>query len=789
MRFIGCWSIMFAAAMVVDAQECLVAGGTGETVIENGAIRLSLVKDGQHYRESFYAKGSDGWRLVLQNGSSVRPDPALKATGTGTPEASIDAIERDETGTSVALRVHSGSHTWTKVISMKKGDPFVHITLRDSIRGNSRVEYFLSTYSFLPDGKKYSAPLDFVFTPQLRPEPDEVIADHTFRSPALMMQKGNIFAALIPDIHSIDGRGRVLKSAGDMQVETGDAPFISFGLMNWIRKKAHVYYAHDDSLAVDVQDTSLSFSYYLYISAAAPLRQGFQDVVRFEWEKYGHQNFVSSIGPQSEPFSTYIRRAWYEYLPTVAQSAMHEGKSVTLLTQGRLAWSNNLHKAADNDSWFNFWFNSLRTAYGIFLHGQQVGDPELKKQAEGVFELAMLAPQSEGLSPSIFYVDSIGGHWVADQKWGSISEGEYFSVVHNAWTNYWLLQWSDLLPSRKKEIHLYTKRFAASLLAHQKASGVFPSWYHSKTLQPAEIFADENAETAGSAFFLAELYARTKEKEYLLASEKAMRYVFTSIVPENKWFDYETFFSCSRKPVGFFDKYTQQHPQNTLSMFMAAGACYSLYEITKKPVYKNQGVAIMDYLNLYQQVWSPRWLSCELLGGFGVQNTDGEWSDSRQGYFCITLMNYYELTGQREYFERGVAALRAMFSLFEPEGSPRTAENYAHGAYDRLAGTTGIHWGTGSSVVSIHIIRKKYGDAFINVKQGWGVGIDGCRFDSVSVKKDVIRFSLRDVVHSPRKSLLKFGDLMSDSYKVIMNGVSRGKYSRKQLEEGIEVQL
>jgi hypothetical protein len=241
--------------------------------------------------------------------------------------------------------------------------------------------------------------------------------------------------------------------------------------------------------------------------------------------------------------------------------------------------------------------------------------------------------------------------------------------------------------------------------------------------------------------------------------------------------------------VGFFDTYTQQHPQNTLSMFMAAEAWYTLYRLTSEARYKQTGTAILDYLCLYQQVWSPKWLSRELFGGFGVQNTDGEWSDSRQGYFAVTLMHYYELTKQREYFERGVAALRAMFSLFESNESPRTAENYAHGSLDQLAGITGIHWGTGSSVVSIHIIRQQYGDAFINVQQGWGVGIDGCRFDDVSVKGNDIRFSLRDVVHSPRKTLLKFGDLMSDSYRVIMNGTSRGEYSRKQLEEGIEVQL
>ncbi|HEX9655537.1 MAG TPA: hypothetical protein VGB89_01325, partial [Bacteroidota bacterium] len=87
----------------------------------------------------------------------------------------------------------------------------------------------------------------------------------------------------------------------------------------------------------------------------------------------------------------------------------------------------------------------------------------------------------------------------------------------------------------------------------QEPSGVIPSWFDPIALVPAETFLEENAETAGAALFLAELYSRTEKQRYLLAAEKAMDYIVRSILPENKWFDFETFFSCSRKPVGFFD--------------------------------------------------------------------------------------------------------------------------------------------------------------------------------------------------------------------------------------------
>jgi hypothetical protein len=211
--------------------------------------------------------------------------------------------------------------------------------------------------------------------------------------------------------------------------------------------------------------------------------------------------------------------------------------------------------------------------------------------------------------------------------------------------------------------------------------------------------------------------------------------------------------------------------------------------LTGKKEYKDRGVAIMDYLCLYQQVWSPRWLSKELFGGFGVQNTDAEWSDSRQGYFAVTLMKYYELTGQKEYFERGVAALRAMFSLFESAASPRTAENYGHSGYDQPAGVTGLHWGTGSSVVSIHLITRQYGDAYVDVKGKWGVGIDGCRIPAVTIAGTAIRVDVVDNLVKARTIKMKFGNATKSHYDVVVNGKSLGRLSAVALREGIDVRL
>jgi hypothetical protein len=223
-------------------------------------------------------------------------------------------------------------------------------------------------------------------------------------------------------------------------------------------------------------------------------------------------------------------------------------------------------------------------------------------------------------------------------------------------------------------------------------------------------------------------------------------------------------------------------------MHQMAEACRSLFELTGETRYMDLGTQVLDYLCLYQQVWSPPWLSRRLFGGFGVQNTDAEWSDARQAYFAVTLMEYARLTGRREYAERGVAALRAMFSLFESPGSPRTWENYGHGGADAPGGVTGIHWGTGSAVTSVHLVRAAWGDIYVDAA-GWGAGIDGYTVREVSVGPSGINLQVSDFLAKSRSPLIRFGGFSGPSYMLTVNGTPLGEFSRERLKEGVHVSL
>ena len=49
----------------------------------------------------------------------------------------------------------------------------------------------------------------------------------------------------------------------------------------------------------------------------------------------------------------------------------------------------------------------MRTAYGMFLYGNETGNAEIMKQATGVFQLMLNAPNKVGAFPSIFWLDTV----------------------------------------------------------------------------------------------------------------------------------------------------------------------------------------------------------------------------------------------------------------------------------------------------------------------------------------------------------------------------------------------
>src|SRR5690606_27100314 len=135
---------------------------------------------------------------------------------------------------------------------------------------------------------------------------------------------------------------------------------------------------------------------------------------------------------------------------------------------------------------------------------------------------------------------------------------------------------------------------------------------------------------------------------------------------------------------------------------------------------------------------------------FATQNTDGEWSDARQCYAADVFFEYFETTQKREYFDRGVAAMRSTFPV-------APYENWAHAGSDVHGALTGIHWGTGSATVTVVRWRERYGDVYVHPSGAWGAGLDGCTVRRVDSSRGRVQVVVEDAFAAERSSPLVIG--------------------------------
>lgn len=261
-----------------------------------------------------------------------------------------------------------------------------------------------------------------------------------------------------------------------------------------------------------------------------------------------------------------------------------------------------------------------------------------------------------------------------------------------------------------------------------------------------------------------------------------MHFIGREVVPRQRWFDFETFLSCARKPYDFFDPWTAQFPQNNLAELQAPEAMLSLFQQTGRRDYLDRGVEMLDYVLLTQQVWNNPQFTPLVLGGFTTQNTDAEWSDARQAYAATVLLDYYRATGAVEYLERAVAAARSTFAV-------APWENWAHtGFLDEPGALTGFHWGTGSAMTSVEIMQPALGDALIDASAAQGVGFDECTVTDVAITGESISFDLQSS-DTRRTFLVRFRGLRpAQRYQVRWNGPSSvSRTGQELMSEGLRV--
>ncbi len=743
-------------------------------VLSSSQIRVTTSADSDRGREVLAVKVDDKWVDALDGVASVHV-----RTDSGMHACSLRQVKAIKGG--LLLTGDCGVGGFEQRVMLTPESDVLDVSTRLRLDAGAAVSSVEDRYDFVParhaSVDEHTGPLEFVWSQNIKKEADDLIPAAGFKSPAVMLQQGAVFVALLPLVSDRHVATRAL----DVDVTSGARAWIANGAIS-SQPHGHSYFRRSVDKLSPI-DHVIEYRYSIVLSPQ-PQKLGYRRVVRRLWQQIGRPELLRSgdeqqnaLRPELSSFSSWRTEAWHTYADKVYASVdCGVTKCGTLMSLRNIQgdWAKT-----EPDAWFNAWFESLRTAYGWYVYGRATHDPEMMRKAESVLNLALSSPRNGGAFSTNYLVNN--KQWLPGDGWASYKDSYHsFSM---SWTAYWMLRWAeDLTPERKAEVLRFVKPYGDFLIQQQEPSGVIPSWYIASTLQPMTEFRDSNAETGASALLLTEPGTSSGDPRYVAAAERAMSFVLGEVVPRQRWFDFETYLSCARKDYSFYDQWTAQYPQNNLAEIQTVEAMIALYRVTGKREYLNRGAQVLDYLLLTQQVWDNPSFTPKLLGGFTTQNTDAEWSDARQGYAAIVLYDFCDATGDFDDVERAVAAARASFAV-------APWENWAHTGYrDEPGAMTGFHWGTGSTMTSVELLSPELGDAMIDLNAKRGVGFDECTIDAVDVQDDAISFYLSSAARERNFQVRFRGAQVSRRYRVRWNGGPVHEISGRSLsKDGVTI--
>lgn len=728
-------------------------------------------------------------------------------------------------------------------------------------RSEVRLVSLWHRLSFLPGAvREPGRPLDFAWIPNLCSRRDDIAGEHVFRSPCLVARQGRAQVALVPHLrpslysgplrHALRFRlegeelegGAMASKARRPAATSGGArcPTLDAGRLDQ-RPHDHVYYAPTGRAAVLGSGEELRLAFTLLADANAG-EFGYRDVLRFIWKRWAEPSFTAGLCPQVLPFDEYAREGfastleryglWREFTiggrrtggtcARIVRAALDAGSAplphdttlkiaasylrtptMSLRDKARLAVSAS-HGILPH-VFFNLFLNNLRTAFGMDWYARRWNDENLADKARLMRELALAAPAPYGILPSVFTADADRPRWVpGTEVW------RYTSAYHTAnaaWTGCWMLHHFRYLEPDGRILER-CRALGELLIRAQLPSGAIPTYVRVRrdgAVRPVPPLL-ESASSAAPGMFLAALHEHTREPRFLESAKRVADFLLDCVVARHAWHDVELFFSCSEKPIGWRDPWTGIPPQSTFPLAWTAELMRLLYLATRIVRYLDHGRAALDLLLLYQQAWNAPFLRFETAGGFGVMNTDAEWSDARQAQFATLLMDWYDVTGERELFHRGVAALRASFTLMHleehraiaPGNNPATdpvdrgavAENYGHAGIDaKIQGYVMPDWGAGSAASSAALAQARWGDLYLDVGRGAAFGIDGCRVTRASIAPLGADLDLEALPRGPRSFplLVKASGIATAPYALRIDGRDMGTFERAALERGISL--
>ncbi|MBS0612516.1 MAG: hypothetical protein JSS24_05025 [Proteobacteria bacterium] len=780
--------------------------------IGNDLVRACFIKTGGAIRQEFYARAPYGadhaWHLIAT--SFVPPHPAppnampLYSDQSSARDCRVSAasalthVSRDEQSGTVELRGELAGAQVRQTVSLGPEARHFHIEVQATLPGAPpRLEYLLSTFAF-----EAGATPDFTHIPSLTRTADGLSADRVFSAPAVMVQKGAAFVALLPDLDLLNGKIVYAKGARASNIRGGyrlpedperqslpaildlnllsgltSRPLFSFGFADYIID-GHVYWRHEsnaDAMVRELSDSKLHYGFDLMLGADAKIDSALAGesptrlVARHQWRRYGTPT-LHKPRPQAMPLVEYAKVCF-------PAAFVYRGDTEEDVKRHTAGEPYDAHKSGPLPGWLEFdldgmpvggirgtpplgyydiqfsaWWNNARDAVGLYWWGRRGGDTTLVDKARRIVNLALAAPLQHGAFPAIYRYNE--RTWIGCYR-GVAASGPGYQPAAASLTAAHLLRYHRLCESDKRVIG-FAKRYGALLLGQVNSKGLVAGWLEADLKPSAQL--QFNAEGGVHAWFFMELYQVTRDSRYLGAAKRLADFLIREILPRQRWADFETFYSCSPKPEDTFDRQTGQWPQNTLSMLWAMQGLSALASSTGDMRYRSAAEAVADYTHFYQACWQPHFIrTAYAFGGFRPQNSDAEWLDMRSSSAAEALLAVARLTHRQDLYERSVAAMRASFAAIN---HPRHVENdivrfpcypigiepenIDHAGVSQVPFRSGFDWGEGGALVAAAELQRHCGSVFVDASHDIAVGIDGITVRSFEREAKTLRLELQN---------------------------------------------
>ena len=244
---------------------------------------------------------------------------------------------------------------------------------------------------------------DFHWSPHLTPTGAFIIDQHAFRSPALVAASKDKVLVLVPDIDLLL-RGTAARWYMDL-----DAPGNALVLgMSESKVEPGLFFSRAPGAAYPAGRHEVGF--YLFVSSdAADIRDPWRKPLAFLWEHWGRKLFESG-SPLAPDLSPYVRHtydwAFRSWAKAVWQefdwNGKHLGAPVFIVNQTQSPnYPGPVNEREFRSIWNQAWFSSLRSASGLFRYARRTGDADLRAKALLTKELALAAPMTDGLFPTV----------------------------------------------------------------------------------------------------------------------------------------------------------------------------------------------------------------------------------------------------------------------------------------------------------------------------------------------------------------------------------------------------